>query len=188
MDIFSSISVLPILRASLIDRPALATLKELCAKVRAETIVEIGSFLGMGSTQMFYRTLPSHGRLYCVDTFCVDMERFNRHQDAHYHVFLSNIKQTGLADKVVPVRMTSLEASRALDVKADLVFIDANHAESAVLADISAWLPRVKSGGILCGDDYNTPTCPGVPLAVKRALPQHHASGRIWWIQVEAPG
>jgi predicted O-methyltransferase YrrM len=114
------------------------------------------------------------------------MERYDRHQDAHYHVFLSNIKQTGMADKVIPMRMTSLEASRALNVTADLVFIDADHAESAVLADIAAWMARVRPGGILCGDDYNTPSCPGVPLAVKRALPQHQASGRIWWVRVES--
>lgn len=179
--LFEHIAELPLLRASLIDRAAEETLAALCARANVRTIIEVGTFLGMGSTQVFCRALPPGGRLFCVDTFCVNMVRYQRPQDPHYHAFLSNIKQTGGTEKIVPVRMTSLEAARALDVVADLVFIDGDHAESAVLADIAAWRPHVRPGGILCGDDYNVAQCPGVAPAVQRALPTHEAEGRIWW-------
>lgn len=53
------------------------------------------------------------------------------------------------------VKMTSIEASR-LFTKGyfDLVFIDADHRYNSVKADIEAWLPLVRKGGLLAGDDY----------------------------------
>lgn len=34
------------------------------------------------------------------------------------------------------------------------VFIDANHSYESVKADIEAWIPKVKRGGVIAGDDY----------------------------------
>ncbi len=183
-NLFESIAELPLLPHSRIDRAVGETLAKLCALANVRTIIEVGTYLGMGSTQVFCRALPPEGRLYCVDTFCVDMVRYQRPHDPHYHAFLSNMKQTGAAAKIVPVRMTSLEASRALAVTADLVFIDGDHGKAAVLADIAAWRPHVRPGGILCGDDYNVATCPEVTPAVQHALPEHQVEGRVWWVTV----
>lgn len=185
--LFDHIAELPLLRASLIDRAAGETLAALCASIHARTIVEVGTFLGMGSTQVFCQALPADGRLFCVDTFNVSMARYQRPHDPHYHAFLSNIKQTGVGSKIIPLRMSSLEASRALDIAADLVFIDGDHSMRGVLADIAAWMPHVRPGGILCGDDYAVDICPDVTPAVQRALPGHRAEGRIWWIQKPQP-
>jgi len=185
-DLFNSVTELPLFPRSLIDQQAEEALAELCVRAGVRTIVEVGTFLGMGSTQVFCRALPAEGRLYCVDTFSVNMIRFHRPQDTHYHAFLSNMKRTGIADKIIPVRMTSLEAARALAVTADLVFIDGDHREEAVIADIEAWRPHVRPGGILCGDDYNVEPCPGVAPGVQRALPGHQVNGRIWWMEMPA--
>lgn len=40
----------------------------------------------------------------------------------------------------------------------DFVFIDADHATDAVVADIRAWEPKVKKGGCVIGHDVNWPT------------------------------
>jgi hypothetical protein len=39
----------------------------------------------------------------------------------------------------------------------DFVFIDAEHTYEAALADCLAWLPKVRTGGVLCGHDYEMP-------------------------------
>ena len=48
----------------------------------------------------------------------------------------------------------------------DLVFIDALHGYDNVLEDISLWQPKIREGGILCGDDYDQAHCEGVKQAV----------------------
>jgi len=40
------------------------------------------------------------------------------------------------------------------DESLDFVYIDGDHCFEAVVADIAAWLPKVRKGGIISGDDY----------------------------------
>jgi hypothetical protein len=52
------------------------------------------------------------------------------------------------------VKATSLDASKKIaDRSLDFAYIDGNHLKDHVLADIAAWAPKVKSGGILSGHD-----------------------------------
>ncbi len=64
--------------------------------------------------------------------------------------------------------------------KLDIVFIDGDHRYEEVKADIEAWLPHVREGGILCGHDYNFE---GVQKAVKEL--GHDASiGAVWYKRI----
>jgi len=52
----------------------------------------------------------------------------------------------------------------------DIVFIDADHSYVAVNSDINAWMPKVRSGGFLCGHDFfegMDASHPGVARAVR---------------------
>jgi len=69
------------------------------------------------------------------------------------------------------------------DEELDFCFIDANHAYEFVHEDITLWLPKVKKGGILCGDDYRM-------SSVRRAVNDFfkttsytiQSSTENWWI------
>ena len=37
----------------------------------------------------------------------------------------------------------------------DVVFLDGDHSYEAVKQDLNAWWPKLKSGGLFCGDDYH---------------------------------
>jgi len=53
------------------------------------------------------------------------------------------------------IRMPSLTAASMItDGILDFVYIDANHFYEHVKADIAAWYPKVRSGGIFAGHDY----------------------------------
>lgn len=70
------------------------------------------------------------------------------------------------------VRGISWESAKHFqDGTLDAVLIDADHSAEAVGKDITAWWPKVKSGGYLCGHDY-TPEIPGVIHAVTAAFPR----------------
>ena len=54
------------------------------------------------------------------------------------------------------IRDYSLEAvKRFSDGKLDFVYLDGNHARKSVEADIQAWWPKVRSGGLFGGHDYS---------------------------------
>lgn len=53
------------------------------------------------------------------------------------------------------VQKASLHASRLFDeASLDFVFIDAGHDVCSVREDLDIWWPKVRSGGLLAGDDY----------------------------------
>lgn len=65
-------------------------------------------------------------------------------------------------------RTTSLSAAESVALSGaspDIVFIDALHDRASVDADIKAWEPLVRSGGVLAGHDFNH-KWPGVERAV----------------------
>lgn len=66
------------------------------------------------------------------------------------------------------------DSRRAADLFPDgslaMVFLDAGHDYESVKADIAAWLPKVRPGGWLGGDDY-CDVWPGVKRAVAELLP-----------------
>ena len=61
-------------------------------------------------------------------------------------------------------------ADRVEDGTLDFVFIDADHIYEAVVKDIRAWTPKLKSGGTLCGHDTHFD---GVLKAIKELIPNY---------------
>jgi predicted O-methyltransferase YrrM len=60
-----------------------------------------------------------------------------------------------LAGHYETIRAESSEAAANFaDGSIDFVFIDACHLYSRVTKDIDAWLPKVRSGGLICGHDF----------------------------------
>lgn len=141
------------------DKEALRTLVRRILKPGCR-ILEIGSWLGTGSTRVIIEELASveGGKLYCVDTW-KGSKNVARHQDivAHYDVFgtfLHNVRQAGGEVCVHPLVMASSDAAAIVaDGCMDLVFIDSDHSYKSTSEDISLWKFKVREGGILCGHD-----------------------------------
>jgi predicted O-methyltransferase YrrM len=78
------------------------------------------------------------------------------------------------------IRGLSSEAvSQFEDESLDVVFIDLTHTYESVKEDIGLWLPKVKSGGILSGHDYED-SWPGVVKAVDEMLPKRTIMENCW--------
>ncbi len=139
-------------------------IEQLIKAGNVKTVVEVGCWLGL-STRHMATLLPPNGKVYAVDHWKGSVE----HQvGASFHSpvlfrlyeqFLSNVIHANLTDKIVPIRMDSLEAAKMYAEMSlplpDLIYIDASHDYDSVYADIQAWYPFVQGHGIICGDDWH---------------------------------
>lgn len=88
-------------------------------------------------------------------------------------------------DRLTVLNKDSVAAANDVkDGSLDFVFIDADHSYSSVKADIAAWRPKVRRGGILTGHDYGHVRFPGVRTAVDElGLPVVTGVEATWMIQ-----
>jgi len=55
-------------------------------------------------------------------------------------------------------------------VTVDMVFVDGDHTREGCAADITAWLPHIKTNGYILFHDYGSRNWPGVALAVDEIM------------------
>jgi predicted O-methyltransferase YrrM len=123
--------------------------------------VEIGSWFGKSAVYMAVEIANSGKpiKFDCVDPWTdggADLKHktVGWEKDALYKAFIRNIQP--VRHYITAVRERSLDAApRYEDASLDFVMIDGDHSYEACLADIDAWLPKVKKGGVIAGDDYN---------------------------------
>ena len=83
-----------------------------------------------------------------------------------------NVLDCGFGETITLIISDSINAARLFnDASLEWVHLDARHDYASVKADIEAWLPKVKAGGWLSGDDYDEQKWPEVVQAVSDLLP-----------------
>jgi len=134
-------------------------------------IVEVGS-VGGGTSAHIARYCPQVARLYAVDIAKPD----------------PSLDETQSVEHLDFVHMDSVKAACQFDdASVDLVFIDADHSAQAVYADLEAWFPKVRPGGIVSGHDYASRNHPGVKPAVDFFFAKHARppvatdTDKVWW-------
>ena len=132
-------------------------------------VVEVG--VGLGKTTVHvHKYCPQVQRIYAVD--------INEPPELS---FLKNLEGVHF------IKSLSIDAADLFeDESVDLVFIDADHSEEAVWEDMRAWMPKLKSGGVMSGHDYDSHNHPGVRVAVDRYFaghshPVHLEANKVWW-------
>ena len=126
---------------------------------KVKVIVELGSWLGR-STRHMAGIIPEDGVVYAVDHWLGSDGLQITYADlipTLYQQFLSNMIHAKLAHKIIPIKMSTLQAAKKcaeLRIKPDLIYVDASHDEKSVYDDLCAWYPFVKGHGIICGDDW----------------------------------
>jgi hypothetical protein len=89
---------------------------------------------------------------------------------------------------VVLMRQSSTFGARCFpDGFFDFVYIDANHTYSHTKADIHAWWPKVRVGGVLAGHDYLDYEINGVTFGVRQAVDEIFGSDEIHVTEEEFP-
>jgi predicted O-methyltransferase YrrM len=137
--------------------------------------VEVGSWLGKSAAFMAVEIENSGKQIefVCVDPWLDggpdlrDTKHFKELGVSQvYDTFLRNVRP--VMHRIKAMRMSSVEAAKYMaDDSVHFLMLDGDHSYEAVKADIEAWLPKMKPGGIISGDDY---TWPGVERAVGEAF------------------
>lgn len=137
-----------------------------------KSVIEVGCWAG-AATRFFGNRVGEEGKVYAVDHWLGTPNNRGEMTDAHlphiYQLFLSNIYHFHLTERVIPIRMTSAEAAKALHVKADLIYIDAARDAEGVYKTIIEWYPHLNEQGVICGAEIREPQ---VRSGVQRAAEQ----------------
>lgn len=148
-----------------------------------ETIIELGPFRGRSTRAL---ADASSGIVYAIDNWNAT-HGLCRRDDAAAAACRENLRDLIEAGRVVLVEQDSRAGLPSLlaGVRADMLWIDAEHTYEAVRSDIETYGPLVRRGGLICGHDYNVHHA-GVMRAVDEAYgarvrtvaPQQS----IWWV------
>lgn len=160
-------------------------------------ILELGSWVGMGSTKYFLDTFPD-AIVIAVDTWEGSLEHHSREQYAHilpflYEIFLQNMWE--YQDRLVPLKMTSMQAVQLLydlGIKPDVIYVDDCHAYEHVVQELEFIYPLFTNSYII-GDDWswgNKIVSPDRDFPVRRAVEYFakkyalhiHASRNFWHV------
>ena len=146
---------------------------------------EIGVWKGAFTDQILTMVEPT--RLHLIDPWQFDGSAANQwfggrsgHAKAQpdmEQMYRSIIDRFGSLPNVAVHRATSSQIAPTLpDDYFDWIYVDGNHSFGYVLADLWDYLPKVKRGGFLAGDDYWWG--PEEQLPVKRAVQTLLDAGR----------
>lgn len=143
-------------------------------------LAEVGVFAGAFSRQILDVVKPEHIDLidswkwyYCdwdnppddkvanIEAYkawakSIDPEYDGGHPDRMYDRFHAGLVALSKTDQRVAVHrgVSVPTAAKFADASLDAVYIDADHSYDNVLADLTAYAPKVKAGGLILGDDF----------------------------------
>ena len=152
-------------------------------------IVEVGSYVGLSALIM----AGDGHRVYCVDHWLGPEDVNDRLGEVSHRLrklhgddillatFLENTKLL-LFKSIFPCRGPSQFWAKHWPFQVDMVFLDADHRYREFKADVEAWLPHVRTGGIMCGHDLSA--FEGVVKSVNEIFGDNYdsdAAGSIWW-------
>ncbi|MDI3545103.1 MAG: 1-O-methyltransferase [Rikenellaceae bacterium] len=112
-------------------------------------IVEIGSYLGASASFLASAAKEKNHIVFCVDTWKNDA--MSEGERDTFDEFCKNTQH--LQKYIRTLRGKSVEIAKTFNNEIDLLFIDGDHSYEGVRADVEAWLPKVKDGGIVVFHD-----------------------------------
>lgn len=167
---------------------------------RKHVFVEIGSWQGRSACLMasLIKASGKNVDFYCVDPWDdggPDLWETTYYKELKEPLRVLFDRHTApYADIIKPIQSFSVEAAdQFVDRSIDFIMIDGDHTYEGVHADIEAYLPKMRPGSIMSGDDYYWP---GVTKAANeffdtrgiqvrgKAHRDYKMSVAHWWVQL----
>jgi len=161
--------------------------RQLVGPIRDGLIVEVGVYGGVGLLHIAELCRNQNNRIVGIDCWddlvsTTGIDAHSKKLDLKFWQAVARDARDNLEEilavydlgQTVTLRQAmSLKAVEDFpDRSVDLVFIDAEHTYASVLADIQAWYPKVKTGGVLAGHDADM-------ASVMQAVTQFAGEGHL---------
>ena len=132
---------------------------------RPKVCVELGTHLGGSAIAVARLVRQWGGFVYGIDAWEGTDPVFG---GATMEDCARNVREAGVADIVWLERAKTVDVAREWSEWAghiipeshrliDYLYIDADHSYEGCMADLEAWWPHVRIGGLVAGDDYDDP-------------------------------
>lgn len=152
------------------------TREELLERIKKNcTCAELGIFEGEFSEKILNIVNPS--KFYMVDIFAGEMMSADKNNENMKYIKNLELVYYALVKKYQDDKRVSIYKGTSgtfldsmPDNSLDFVYIDANHSYEGVKLDIFKSYEKIKTGGFICGHDYNNVYHPGVVKAVDEFL------------------
>ena len=142
----------------------------------ASVFVDVGSHDG-AAARYIAQNSPAGFQVYSVDLW----HGADAHDNA-FQRFLSNVVAENTATTIVPLRMGSLEAAKATNILADVIFLGS--CEPGLQQEILAWSSHLTANGVISGLNW---TNTDVQVAVTQAAQQLglivHVNDNFWSLE-----
>lgn len=143
-------------------------------EIKPNLIIELGAYLG-NSTISMAKSLKSNkikGNIITVDTWLGSQEHWLKNKcdmlhvndyfeygiSALYNKFCKNVLINEVEDYIVPMPATTntaFEVLKELEIKADMIYVDADHDENILYCDLCNYTTLLNDNGIIFGHDIN---------------------------------
>lgn len=142
---------------------------ELIEQHRPKVCVELGTWQGASAVPVARMIARWGGTLTCVDTWSGQLNEDGGTLPDKAPVMLLSCARAmvdaGVSASVRLIPAMTADAAKVWSEPIDFLYIDADHSYDGVMADLEAWVPHVRSGGLIVGDDYGNAIYPGVARA-----------------------
>lgn len=133
---------------------------------RPKVCVELGTWMGASAIPVARAIRRWGGTLTCVDTWAGTVDGQSLYRAPWMLASCArNMLEAGVSATIRLIPAPTLDAVTWWTEPIDYLYVDAAHDYDSVRADLDAWGPHVRPGGLLLGDDYGNDMYPGVKEA-----------------------
>jgi predicted O-methyltransferase YrrM len=131
---------------------------------RPMVTVELGSWRGASAIALARLVRQWRGEVFCVDTWMGTAADVPGGP-----LMLAECARSArlacVSGSIRFINATTLDAATWWTLPVDFLYVDADHSYQSVRDDLAAWVPHVRAGGLIAGDDYESTVFPGVTRA-----------------------
>jgi predicted O-methyltransferase YrrM len=158
-------------------------IEEHCSAKEDLILVEVGVARG-GHARHLLNNFDKFKLLYGIDPHSTgydDSDSFSKKSQEEFNYLHVWVNQYCSDKRFKLIRSTSEYVAPSFeDESIDAIYIDGDHTYNGCKKDIEQWLPKVKKGGLIAGDDFSR-YFPGTVKAVQELVPNASTIGQTWY-------